>query len=176
MYEARQLVGAHLEARDLLVVANAEDLEAQLSQRALGATDLLEALDGDLRAVGKPRRQTRELRLVPRGQAQAVRPRADLVLRQPDVGEGRDDAVFTRGLMTGPVIFLVVGVEAIEHDRELVLGARLLGERVELGLAEVAAVRRVRGVARVIELLRVDGEVPGADLLRQRARLFGLVG
>ena len=72
-------------------------------------------------------------------------------------------ALLSCRLAAGTIVAPVVGVEPIEHLRHAEsagLGDRL---RVDLGLAEVAAVHRVRRISRVVDLVGLDQDVTGAQ-------------
>src|SRR5204862_2982754 len=54
---ARHLVARQLDARDLVVMADAEDAESEAAERLLGAFDGAQLLAGHLMMVGDPRRE-----------------------------------------------------------------------------------------------------------------------
>lgn len=61
----------------------------------------------------------------------------------------------------------VVEVGAVDHHGEAPALSLGEGDAVELGLAVEAPVDRVLGVVRVVDLIRVDGDVGHADLRRE---------
>src|SRR5437899_275943 len=63
-----ELPCVELEARDGVVESHAELAKSERAQAVLELVDLTQPRGRDLGAVGKPRRQARELRLVPRPQ------------------------------------------------------------------------------------------------------------
>ena len=80
-----------------------------------------------------------------------------------------------RRLQARPVVVELVGVGSGDdggQSERLRLGG---GERVQLGLAEVAAVHRVAGVARIFQLRGCLLDVPRPELPRDGARSFELI-
>ena len=68
--DPRQVVGVELEPGDRVVEPDADLAEPEVAQAILERVDAAQPLGRDLRAVREPRRQARELRLVPRAQAE----------------------------------------------------------------------------------------------------------
>src|SRR5919198_1963124 len=64
----------------------------------------------------------------------------------------------------------IVGIESIHHDGKPELGPRALADRVQLGLAEVAAVDGILSVLRILQLVGVDLQMPRAERPSQLAR------
>src|SRR5262249_61669504 len=127
-------------------------------------------------AVLEPRRQTRERGLVPRGQAELARERADLVLPQLGLDQRRAHAPPLRRLHARAVVAAVAHVGAV-HERAtaLALGDRL-GLEEELFLAEETAVGRVARVVGVLELVGAHDQVPHTQRLADPPALGQLAG
>src|SRR4051812_25322043 len=80
------------------------------------------------------------------------------------------------GLQAGAIVRELVRVRAAQHVRNTT--STRLGERdvVELRLAVIAAVRGVRDVARVLDLVALDLDVRCTNLRRERLRVGALTG
>src|SRR5262245_10700663 len=172
--EPRHLGLVDLEPGQPIVVAHAELAEAERAHERLGGVHLTQLLGRDPIAVLEARGQARERGLVPRGQAELVRERADLVLPQLGLDQGCTDAPLARGLHARAMIAAVVHVGAID-ERPAALARR---DRLELEeqllLAEEAAVGRVARVVRVLELLGAHDQVAHAQELAEPAGLVEL--
>ena len=68
-----------------------------------------------------------------------------------------------------PIVAEVVDVDAVDDRRNPAPGGFAVADLVQIVLAEVAAVDRVRGVAGDVELVRVDDEVLDAERARELA-------
>src|SRR5262249_24505519 len=116
--------------------------------------------------VRNARRQARRRGLVPRCEPRRARPFADLVLAEIRLVERTDHAELARRLAAGTIIAAIVGVAAVDHGGEAALAREGREPRVELVLAVVAAVGRIRAVVGVVELRSPDHFVAQ----RKRAR------
>src|SRR5581483_8830304 len=101
---AAELVRLQLEARHRLVEAHPQLAETERVERLLEAVDPLEALGRDLGAVGKARRETGELRLVPGRKAERARQLAHLGLGQPRLDQRMARPALVGRAQAGPVI------------------------------------------------------------------------
>jgi len=81
----RQLCWGDFDAREPIVVADAEPFESPLTEEPLGFLDAREPRLGDLEAGRNPRGETRHRRLVRDREPVRVGDRADLRLRDPGV-------------------------------------------------------------------------------------------
>ena len=148
---------------------HAKDAEAESADRLFGALDGPELFVGDLGVIRNARREARRRRLVPRRQPGAARQLANLGLREIHFVERAADAELARGLTSGPIVAAIVGVVAVDDDRVTDRGdARQM--RVELVLAVVAAVRRIRAILGAIELARADDFVVKTEIARDPDR------
>ena len=77
---------------------------------------------------------------------------------KPSSASGERMPCSDRRLLSRAMIGEIVGIRAVDDRRDPALGAHALEHRPELRLAEVAAVRRIRDVARIVHLVRVDLE------------------
>ena len=167
---ARHLVAADLEPGDSVVMPDAADAEAKVAQHVLGPLDHPELVFRDLREVRNARRQTSRRGLVPGRQAGLARQLADLILRQPDLVERAPDAELTRGLPPRPVVAAVVRVAAVGDDGNAALTADRREVRIELVLAEVAAVRGIGAIVGARRFVGGDELVLKAEVRRDRQR------
>src|SRR5204862_5276124 len=105
-----------------------------------------------------------------------ARDRPHVRLPEPRLAERRPHAEPLAHGDAGPVArFRVVDVDAVRDAREP-LAARDLAELlVELGLADGAARGRVLEVAAERDLVRVDDDLPRADLGREAGRVLHLL-
>ncbi len=149
------------------MVSDPEDAEAEASHERLRSVHLAELLRRNGGAVRKARRQAGHRRLVPGRESDGPRELADLGLPEARVDEGSLDTPLPRGEHPRPVISQIVHRRTVDEVAKP-LGS---GDRTEAGeellLAEEAAVRRVGGVGGVVQLARLDHEVPQADPLRE---------
>src|SRR5262249_21662416 len=149
-----------------LVKAHPHLTEAEVREALLERVDHAQPRRRDRRAVGKTRRETSELRLVPQGQPEPAGKRPDLGLAKPCLDERLARAALASGLQTGAVIAEIVEVGAKEDIAEAEPRKQRLTEIKELRLAVIAAVDGVLGEAGARELVRGDRLI--AD--RERAR------
>ena len=160
----------HLDARDRVVKADAALAKAEAVQRPLRSRHLAQRVQRDSRAVGEARRQARARRLVPRRQAELAAERADLRLRQLRLRQRVVDAASPRPPASP------ADSRPDRRDSRRRRCARCPACRppsadvVQVALAQVAAIRRVAGVAGNVELVGVDDQVAYADRLGQRQR------
>jgi hypothetical protein len=152
---------------------HAELPEAERAQEALGVVDPPKLLGRDRIAVLEPRRQARERRLVPRGQAQLARQVTDLGLPELGFDQRRTHAHLRRGVHAGAVIAEVVHVRAV-HDRARFVARERRELREELFFAVEAAVDRVARIVGVVELPRLHDDVAHAEERGQPPRLLEL--
>src|SRR5205823_6212930 len=85
---AREFVGGDFDAREFVVEAHAELAESQIAQSGFAALDQAETFGCHFSSIRKARGETRGGRAVPRGQARALRERANLGLAQTGVQKG----------------------------------------------------------------------------------------
>src|SRR3954464_8785404 len=78
--------------------------------------------------------------------------------------------MFAGGLRAGPVVAQVVGVRPVGDDHEATVTRDRHNPAPQLRLTEVAAIRGVCGVARVVQLVRLDLEHGQSNLLGNLAR------
>ena len=167
LQRACHLVAPDLEAGDCVVMPHAADAEPEIAQDRLGALDRPQLLFRHLAEVRNARRQARGGRLIPGGQSGFARELADLGLGQPDVVERAPDSELPRRLPTGTVVAAVVGVAAVGDHRNPAVAADRSEVRVQLVLAEVAAVRGIRAVVRARHLVGGDELVTEPELARE---------
>src|SRR5262245_12843560 len=165
--QSRYLGLIELEPGQPIVVAHAELAEAERAHERLGGVHLAQLLGRDPIAVLEARGQARERGLVPRGQAELARERADLVLPQLGLDQGRADAPLARGLHARAVIAAVVHVGAVDERTAAFARRDRLELEEELFLAEEAAVGWIAGVVRVLQLLGAHDQVPHPQELAQ---------
>src|SRR5262245_14177545 len=172
--EPPELVAGDLEPGYTLVVPDTELTEAERAHKFLGRVDLAELLGGDPIAVLEAGGQAGERGLVPRGQPELSRERANLSLPQLGLDQRRSDAALLRRLHARAMVAQIVHVRAVdERPAPLALGDRRQpGE--ELLLAEEAAVDRVLRVVRILQLLGAYHHVPHAEERAQAPRLLEL--
>ena len=151
-------------------MADAAHAKSQRAQCVLGALDRAQLFRRDLRVIGNARRQTGRRRLVPRAKAGATRELANLRLREAGFVERTAHAKLARGLTAGPVVAAIVGVAAVSDHRESTIRGNTGQRRIELVLAVVAAIGRIRAVFGAIELRRLDDLVPETGLARHGQR------
>src|SRR5260370_11108475 len=101
------------DARELVVQAHAELLEAEMAEGRFAALDEAETLGSHFGAVGHARGETRGGGPVPGGEPGAMRKMANFGFAQAGVEEGREHAMFFGGAMAGAEVEGVVGVDAI---------------------------------------------------------------
>src|SRR5581483_3863270 len=168
--DRRDVCGRHLDPRDLAVVPHPACAQSGVVHRLLRAIDLAEQLERDRRSVREARRQARQRGLVPHLEPERARQRADVVLAQTGFVERAAYAVLARrGAARAPVAF-VVAVVPVDDVRDPALARDLLEPPVELALAEIAAVHRIRRVRRIVHFARFDDLVPRGDAVRERER------
>src|SRR5438552_18625455 len=100
--EPRQILERDLEPGQPVVMAHPELAKAQRADEFLGPVHLAELLGGDPVAVLKARGETRERRLVPRGQTERLGQLADLGLAEPGVDERGPHVALPRRLHPRP--------------------------------------------------------------------------
>ena len=130
----------------------------------------------------------REARQAAAGLSQLGRPRVagqrpDLGLGQADFLQRAADAPFARGILAGPVVAQIVGVGAV-HQAGIAVRQRIGQQLIQVvALAEIAAVRRVGPVGRIVQLRGGQDDVlhaqtggDGAGRLELGARHAGGIG
>ena len=157
----------HLDAGRGAVEPHPAHPEPQLAQRALAGGDAGQPLGRDRGAVGEPARQAGEGRLVPHRQPEAPRRLPDVRLAEAGLVEGRAHPLLERGPAARPVVPAVVGVEPVEDVRRPEADRLGHRHRVDLDLAEIAAVDGVRRVPRVVELVGLDQHVAHPEVPRE---------
>ena len=163
---ARHLAGADLDPRDLVVMTDAAHAEAEPVEDLLRLLDLPQLLVRDFGVIRNPRRQARRGGLVPRRHAGPARQRADLGFGQAHFVERAAHAEFLRRLTPRPVVAAIVRVVAVEHDRESAVARERRQMGIELVLAVVAAVDRIRAVLGPLQLAGLDDQVRQRELPR----------
>src|SRR5512138_2597471 len=114
--------------------------------------------------VRNARREARRRRLVPRRETRAARQLADCRLGQIDVIERAPDSELPSRLTPWPVVAAIVSVGAIDDRGEAAFAGNPGQGRVQLLLAVVAAIDRVRAVVRPLELARANHLVPQREV------------
>ena len=151
--------------------------KAERANRLFGLFDHAQLLDRHLGVIRNARREAGRRRLVPRRQPGVPRQLADLVLPEIHFVERAADAELARRLPARAIVAAIVGVVAVDDDR--VPGRGDLREvRVQLVLAEIAAVGRIRPVFLSIDFVRLDDFVPQGEPLgdvdREAAMTVGI--
>jgi hypothetical protein len=168
--EAGERVGAHL------VQTHAQLAETQLLQLGLEAADLRETLARDGGSIRDAARQAGRGGLVPDRQLEAGGGGADVGLGELGLDQREADAVLAGGVEAGAIVAEIVDDDPRGDEGDAAGFPLALGHRVELGLAVEAAVGAVLRVAGVVDLVRVDELVAGADGAGDGRRLFALAG
>ncbi len=168
------LLARDLQAREAVVVTDAELAETERAHELFGGVHLAQLLGRDPVAVLKAGGETRKRGFVPRRETQLAAHRADLFLPELGLDQRRADAVLLRGLHPRPVVAEVVHVGAVDERAAAfpLRDGREPGE--ELLLAEEAAVHRVLRVFGISELLGPHHEVAHAEEPREARRLLQL--
>ena len=165
--DLRKVGGLRLDAGHVPVVPHTELPQAQAADEGFGPADLFEGFDRDRVAVGKAGRQAGQGRLVRRGQAKALRQRADVGLGEPGVLQRTAHAVFPNRQHAGTEVADVVQDAAFADEGGAFLPGDLLEARIQFIPAEIAPSRVVLHVLRVVDFLRVHVAVPGAHPFSQ---------
>src|SRR5690348_6740235 len=161
--QSRDVVGGDLDARDAVVKSDAQLTEPELAEKALRRRDAREPLVRDRGPVREAGRKAGTRRPVPRREPERAARCAHVLLREARLDQRVADAAVGRGLEAGPMVAQVVDVRAVDDDGDAA-PLRLRGaDREEIVLAEPAPVRRVRGVAGNLQLVRVDDDVLDAE-------------
>ena len=158
-----------------VVIADPIDAEALRSQDPLAAPDLAQSFRRDLGPVREAAGQAGQRRLVPDRKSDPARRLPDVRFGEPELVERRTYSPLARRLASRPVVATVVDVEPIEHIRNAEPARVLDGRAVHLGLTEVTTIHRVARVARVVELVGLDEEMTGSELLGQLTRVGPLL-
>ena len=119
--EAFDLQSRHLDARQVAVKADPVLGEAEPGDDLLGGRDLFEPDDRDRGAGRKARRQTGQLGLFGGRQTEASRVLADRSLVEAELDKGRATRPPPPPPIARPVVGEVVGVEAVDDDRQIQL-------------------------------------------------------
>ena len=90
------------------------------------------------------------------GSPRSARQLPDLGLGEPHLRQRRQHALLSRGAGAGPIVAQVVGIRSVDDARQSTIPGKRHEPRPELGLAEVAAIRRVCRVAWIRELVCAD--------------------
>ena len=162
---AGHLVARKLDAGHLVVMAHAADAEPERAERLLRPLDHAQLLVGHFAVIRNARRQTRRCRLVPRRDAGLPRQLANLLLGQIDFVQRAAHAKLARRLAAGTIVAAIVRVVAVDDDG-VALGRDSAEVRVQLVLAVVAAVGRIRAVLGPLELVGANDLVLKAELFR----------
>ena len=96
----------------------------QTGDHLLGGGDSFETADRDRSSGGEARGEAGELGLGRRRQTEPFGVLADRGLIEPELDEGRTDAGLVGGAVARPVVRQVVGVEAVDDDRQVGLFRR----------------------------------------------------
>lgn len=83
---------------------------------------------------------------------------AHVLLRPSELGERRTDLPLHRGGEPGAMLAEIVGIRAVDDRVEGAFACHILQSLPEFALAEVAAIRGIGEIPRVVELMRVDLE------------------
>ncbi len=110
-----QVLGGHLDAGGVAVVADPELAEAQRPEARLGLGHRSQGAQGDRGAVGDAGGQAGGGRLVPGAQAQLPRPLPHVGLGEPGLHQREAGPGLGGGLLAGPVVAQVVEVDAEHH-------------------------------------------------------------
>ena len=156
-------------------MAHAAHAEAERVQRVFAALDLPQLLRRHFVMIRNPRRQARGRRLVPHGQPGEPRLLSNLGFRHAGFVERAPHAELLRGDAARPVVAAIVRVGAVGHVRETALVRKLRQPRVELVLAEVAAVLGIRAVLGAFDLAGEDDFVVQVELARDSERELAVV-
>ena len=92
---------------------------------------------------------------------------------EPDLVERAAHAELTRRLTAGPVVAAIVGVAAVGDDGNAALAADRDQVRVELVLAEVAAIGRIGAILGPLSLVGRDDLVLQPEVARRSAAPAG---
>ena len=135
---------------------HAEDPKAERSNVGFTSFDHGERLRRNRDTPGYSRAKAWLGRRVCRGESELAREIADFSFREAGVAQRSDDGKLRRGLPARADLLHVIGIFAVGDRAKAALPGQSVQLGEELGLAEVAAIRRIRGVLRVFELLRLN--------------------
>jgi hypothetical protein len=171
-----QAVERHFDPGDGAVMAHAQLFQAELAQETLALPDLVQHAGVNRRAVGDARRKAGHRRLIPVRHAEAPGGLANLGLRQSRLLQRGAHAALPRRDRAGPVVASVVHVRAVDDCGDVLARGDLLQFVEERRLAEVAAVRGIRGVVRIGQFVGVRGKDGNVQFLGDRQCGAHLVG
>ena len=139
--------------------------KSQCAQILLGFFDLAKALDRHLRAVGQSRRQAGRSGQIRGWQSRRPRQVAYLLLRQSDLLEGRQHAMFIGGPLAWAKIRSVVGIDAITDPVEAEFDTQTIHRFEEFTLAVITPVRSIGAISASLHLVGVDETMAQTKLL-----------
>ena len=174
LHEPAELGGEQLNAGHVAVDAHPQLMKAQIQQVLLRRVHHVQLLLADGLAVHEARRQAGEGLLVPGGQAQLPRERADVRLVESRRPQRTLHAQLPDGDQAGAVVAVVVQVGALRDGRDAPFPGDGPDLFEQLVLAEVAAVRGIFAEALDVQLLRAANHVLDAVLPAEGLRLLQL--
>ena len=149
---------------------HSELLEAQSVQVLLCVADHAEFFLRDRFSVDKARRQARKRRLAPGRQAELFGQRADLRLCEAGIPERAADAEFPDRDQSRPVVAEVIHVGALRDEGAAFLLCGLDELREKRFLANITAVRPVRGEALRLQFSHLRDKLADPLLLAELVR------
>src|SRR5438093_1635369 len=167
---ARQLVTSDFQAGERIVMPHAADTEAEVAQHVFGTLDHAQLLVGHLGMVRNARGETRRCGLVPCRQARAAGKLADFSLGQIHLVERAAHAELSCRRPARAIVTTVVGVVAVEDDRNAAIAGDARQRGVQLAFAVVTAIDGVGSVLGTVELRGVNDLVAQTELARDTPR------